>query len=165
MWIQRSSSSPPASSSSTLWRPEAESRFASTQPALPAPTTMKSNSFEPVMGHASWVMGSDYGAYARMTHYVRPVMIADRRSARIRMRRNAIPGAAFLVMVALASVCSAQGWKPEKPVEIIVPTTPGGSVDLTARLLQKIFQETGLVKVPVTVVNKPGAGGAISLVY
>lgn len=63
------------------------------------------------------------------------------------------------------SPVSAQGWKPEKPIEIVVPTTPGGSVDLTARLLQKIFQETGLVKVPVTVVNKPGGGGAVSLAY
>ena len=60
---------------------------------------------------------------------------------------------------------AAQGWKPEKPVEIVVPTTPGGSVDLTARTLQRIFQDTGLVKVPVTVVNKPGGGGAVSLVY
>jgi putative tricarboxylic transport membrane protein len=59
----------------------------------------------------------------------------------------------------------AQGWKPDKPVEIAVPTTPGGSVDLTARLIQKILQDSGLVKVPVTVVNKPGGGGAVSLVY
>ena len=76
---------------------------------------------------------------------------------------------ALCALAAALAACvvpaGAQGWKPEKPVEIIVPTTPGGSVDLTARLLQKIFQETGLVKVPVTVVNKPGAGGAISLVY
>src|SRR5688572_7958424 len=59
----------------------------------------------------------------------------------------------------------AQSWAPSKPVEIVVPTTPGGSVDLTARLLQKILQETGLVKVPVTVVNKPGGGGAVSVAY
>lgn len=74
----------------------------------------------------------------------------------------------LLAAVFLALACAqatAQGWKPEKPVEIVVPTTPGGSVDLTARLLQKILQDSGLVKVPVTVVNKPGAGGAVSLVY
>jgi len=72
--------------------------------------------------------------------------------------------AATAMAVACASV-AAQGWKPEKPIEIIVPTTPGGSVDLTARLLQKILQDGGLVKVPVTVVNKPGGGGAVSLAY
>lgn len=72
--------------------------------------------------------------------------------------------AAALLALACAST-AAQGWRPEKPVEIVVPTTPGGSVDLTARLLQKILQDTGLVKVPVTVVNKPGGGGAVSLAY
>jgi putative tricarboxylic transport membrane protein len=63
------------------------------------------------------------------------------------------------------AIASAQGWMPTKPVEIVVPTTPGGSVDLTARLLQKILQDGGLVKVPVSVVNKPGGGGAVSLAY
>ena len=74
----------------------------------------------------------------------------------------------FLAACALATYgppAAAQSWKPERPVEIIVPTTPGGSVDLTARLLQKILQDSGLVMVPVTVVNKPGGGGAVSLVY
>ncbi|MBM3374390.1 MAG: tripartite tricarboxylate transporter substrate binding protein, partial [Betaproteobacteria bacterium] len=59
----------------------------------------------------------------------------------------------------------AQGWKPEKPIEIVVPTTPGGGIDRTARLLQKIIQEEKLAPVPVTVINKPGGGGALSLVY
>ena len=59
---------------------------------------------------------------------------------------------------------SGQGWQPTKPIEINVPTTPGGSVDLTARLLQKILQD-GLVKVPVSVINKPGGGGAVSVAY
>jgi putative tricarboxylic transport membrane protein len=45
-----------------------------------------------------------------------------------------------------------------------VPTTPGGGIDRTARLLQKILQD-GLLKVPVTVINKPGGGGAVSLVF
>jgi putative tricarboxylic transport membrane protein len=74
----------------------------------------------------------------------------------------------YLLVALLALACApagAQGWTPSKPVEIVVPTTPGGSVDLTARLLQKIIQDSGLLKVPVTVVNKPGAGGAVSLVY
>lgn len=70
-----------------------------------------------------------------------------------------------LCMLAAGPAAFAQGWKPEKAVEIVVPTTPGGSVDLTARLLQKIMQDAGLVKVPVSVVNKPGGGGAVSLAY
>ena len=59
----------------------------------------------------------------------------------------------------------AQVWRPDKPIEIVVPTTPGGGIDRTARLLQKIIQENALAGVPVTVNNKPGGGGAVSLVY
>lgn len=82
-------------------------------------------------------------------------------------RKNKILHAIATTITTLAIICPsiAQGWTPTKPIEIVVPTTPGGSVDLTARLVQKILQDTGLVKVPVVVVNKPGGGGAASLVY
>lgn len=72
-----------------------------------------------------------------------------------------------LLGIFLAGVLSAPAlaWQPDKPVEIVVPTTPGGGMDRTARLLQKILQDGGLVPVPVTVVNKAGGGGAVSLVY
>jgi putative tricarboxylic transport membrane protein len=73
----------------------------------------------------------------------------------------------ILLAASLALACvpaPGQGWQPTKPIEINAPTTPGGSVDLTARLLQKILQD-GLVKVPLSVVNKPGGGGAVSIAY
>jgi putative tricarboxylic transport membrane protein len=72
---------------------------------------------------------------------------------------------AACVLALTCSAAAAQGWLPTKPIEINAPTTPGGSVDLTARLLQKILQDGGLIKVPVTVVNKPGGGGAVSIAY
>ena len=74
----------------------------------------------------------------------------------------------ILVVAALVlahAAAPAQGWQPAKPIEINAPTTPGGSVDMTARLLQKILQDSGLVKVPVSVINKPGGGGAVSIAY
>lgn len=72
---------------------------------------------------------------------------------------------AVVLAAAIPAQAQAQGWKPEKPIEIVVPTTPGGGIDRTARLLQKIIQEEKLAPVPVTVINKPGGGGALSLVY
>lgn len=72
---------------------------------------------------------------------------------------------ALFCAVALLVSAGVQAWQPDKPIEIIVPTTPGGGMDRTARLLQKILQDGGLVSVPVTVVNKPGGGGVVSLVY
>jgi putative tricarboxylic transport membrane protein len=88
------------------------------------------------------------------------------------MKRNIVRGGwripvvtAALAIASLMTVPAARAWQPDKPIEIIIPTSPGGGVDRTARVLQKIMQEDRLVKVPVTVVNKPGAGGAVSLVY
>ena len=66
---------------------------------------------------------------------------------------------------AFAAPGLAQTWKPEKPVEIIIGTTPGGPQDRTGRLIQKILQEQKLVPAPINVVNKPGGGGAIAVTY
>ena len=77
-----------------------------------------------------------------------------------------IPNALLAGLLCLLSpAIHAQTWQPDKPIEIVVPTTPGGGIDRTARLLQKIIQEGGLSPVPVSVTNKPGGGGAVSLVY
>lgn len=82
------------------------------------------------------------------------------------MKGGALIRTALLTAALLAAgPLPAQGWKPDKPVEIVVPTTPGGGIDRTARLLQKIIQDDKLAPVPVTVTNKPGGGGAVSLVY
>ena len=54
-------------------------------------------------------------------------------------------------------------WKPEKSVEIIVGTSPGGPQDHLGRMLQKILQDTRAVDVPVSLENKPGGGGAVAL--
>jgi putative tricarboxylic transport membrane protein len=57
------------------------------------------------------------------------------------------------------------GWKPERPVELIIPTTPGGGQDRTARIMQKILQEEAAVGVPINIVNKGGGGGNIAYAY
>src|SRR5688572_18218486 len=59
-----------------------------------------------------------------------------------------------------AQPAAAQGWKPDKPVEIIVTCQPGCGPDGTARLMQKIWQEHRIVTVPSVVVNRAGGGGA-----
>jgi len=59
----------------------------------------------------------------------------------------------------------APAWEPERYVELIVPTGPGGGNDKTARTIQKILQGKALISVPVNVVNKPGGGGAVAFTY
>lgn len=69
------------------------------------------------------------------------------------------------VMCALASSAYAADWKPERSVEIIVGTGPGGGQDKSARTVQRILQERKWVAAPLTVVNKPGGGGAVGWNY
>lgn len=55
------------------------------------------------------------------------------------------------------------GWKPVKPITIIVPSNPGGGWDQTARFMQRAIQEENLLPVSIEVVNRGGAGGTIAL--
>lgn len=81
------------------------------------------------------------------------------RSAR---RAAALFAAAFALASALAS---AQGWKPERAVEIISGTAAGGAVDRANRAVQRIWQERRIVEVPMAVVNKPGGGNTVAWHY
>jgi putative tricarboxylic transport membrane protein len=76
--------------------------------------------------------------------------------------RMLITAAAILLLPQAAVL--AQGWKPARNVEIIIPTTTGGSADRTGRFLQKLFQEKGLVETS-TVVNRPGGSGTVGMHY
>jgi tripartite-type tricarboxylate transporter receptor subunit TctC len=74
-------------------------------------------------------------------------------------RRHFVGLAAIAAPSLLISRAHASDW-PAKPVKIVVPFTPGGSTDITARLvgnrLQEVWGQT------VVVENKPGAGGNIA---
>src|SRR5436190_4643131 len=70
-------------------------------------------------------------------------------------------GLLTLLAPALAGAATSQ-WKPEQPVELIIGTALGSGPDRSARLMQKIFQDGKYFAAPVVVVNKPGAGGAVS---
>ena len=72
-------------------------------------------------------------------------------------------GAALL---AASSACWAQGgWSPQKNVEIVVGSTPGGSNDKTARTVERILVANKLVNITLAVVNKPGGGSNIAFTY
>ncbi len=48
---------------------------------------------------------------------------------------------------------------PSKPVEMVIPYTPGGAVDLAARILVEFLSAE--LKVPVIIKNQPGGGGLV----
>lgn len=71
-----------------------------------------------------------------------------------------------VVFAAAGNVAHAQtAWKPERNIEIVVGSSAGTGTDRTARLIQKIWQETKAVPFPAAVINKPGGGGAVSWAY
>jgi putative tricarboxylic transport membrane protein len=73
--------------------------------------------------------------------------------------------AAALLCAAAAGAHAQPAWKPDKNVEIIIGTSPGGPQDHMGRMLQKVLQESRAVDVPATVENKPGGGGAVGLAF
>ena len=66
-------------------------------------------------------------------------------------------GAALLLLA--AAPAAAQDWKPDGPINIIVPWGAGGSTDQVTRVTAPILAEE--LGVSVVVVNQPGASGAI----
>ncbi len=67
-----------------------------------------------------------------------------------------IAGAATL----LVPRADAQAW-PAKPIRVIVPYTPGGFTDITARLVTQKLQER--LGQPVVIDNKPGANSIVGV--
>jgi putative tricarboxylic transport membrane protein len=69
------------------------------------------------------------------------------------------------IVLAVASTALAQSWSPQKNVEIIAGSVPGGSNDKTARTLEHVLIANKLAPTSLTVVNKAGGGGGIAYVY
>lgn len=70
----------------------------------------------------------------------------------------------FALVLALlwATTATAQGW-PSRPVKLVVPYPPGGSVDTYARMVgQRLADRLGQ---PVVVDNRAGAAGSIGSEY
>jgi tripartite-type tricarboxylate transporter receptor subunit TctC len=74
------------------------------------------------------------------------------------MTRSITRVCAVLALATLTSTAWAWG---DKPLKLIVPAPPGGTMDIVARMLGQ--QLTADIGQPVIVENKPGAGGGIGI--
>jgi putative tricarboxylic transport membrane protein len=72
---------------------------------------------------------------------------------------------AMLALTSAATVTIAADWKPDKLVELIVPTGPGSGVDNTARTVQSIFQSNKMIEQAINTTNKPGGNYGIAMNY
>jgi len=76
----------------------------------------------------------------------------------------------LVALAAFAGLCAAsgsfaQGFKPTRPVEVVVHTGPGGGSDVLARAIALMVEKENLLPVRMQVVNKPGGGSAVAAAY
>jgi putative tricarboxylic transport membrane protein len=79
--------------------------------------------------------------------------------------RRSVTVAAWIVALTATQAWGQSAWRPEKAVEIIVPTAAGGTNDQMARLMQRILQDRKLISTPVVVMNKAGGNQTLAVVY
>ncbi|MBT7768954.1 MAG: hypothetical protein HN705_03135, partial [Rhodospirillales bacterium] len=78
---------------------------------------------------------------------------------------NLLAAATLALPVLFSPVKADAEWKPTRNVEILVPAGVGGGNDRAARMVHKILKDHKFLPVSVSIVNKPGAGGAIAYAY
>jgi len=69
----------------------------------------------------------------------------------------------LVTMLMVGGLCFGAEKYPTKPIQVIVPFSPGGSSDLTARTIEKIWPKYS--PQPMLIINKPGAGGVLGEEY
>jgi putative tricarboxylic transport membrane protein len=82
-----------------------------------------------------------------------------------KITRRAALALAAAVTFAAALPAAADGWKPIKPVEMVIMAGQGGGADRLARLFQSIIQKEKLANMPMLPVNKGGGSGAEAMRY
>jgi putative tricarboxylic transport membrane protein len=74
-----------------------------------------------------------------------------------------------IVVAAIGAVFADLSWsqefKPNKSIEVVVHTGPGGGSDLFARAIAELLQKEKLVSQRLQVVNKSGGGSAVAMSY
>jgi putative tricarboxylic transport membrane protein len=83
------------------------------------------------------------------------------RGSKSRISFALLAGGALMV----AGGASAQGWKPDRNVELTIPTSPGGSNDIAGRMIHKLWNDLKLLPVSSSVTNRSGGEHAVAYTY
>jgi putative tricarboxylic transport membrane protein len=79
--------------------------------------------------------------------------------------RRACAGLGLALPLVLAAGGACAAFAPQKPVEVVVHTGPGGGNDVLARAIAAMAEKESLLPVRLVVVNKPGGNGAVAAAY
>ena len=71
--------------------------------------------------------------------------------------------AIIFCVVTVMITADARAEYPDKPIEFVVHSSPGGGSDLFARTVAHILEKEGLVKVKINVKNRRGGSGTKAL--
>lgn len=77
------------------------------------------------------------------------------------MRRLACVTSMLLAMLVIAGGARAQEKFPSRPIQVIVPATPGGPVDTAARLIEPALASA--LGQSLVLINRPGASGTLGM--
>lgn len=72
--------------------------------------------------------------------------------------------ALFLAMGPRGASFAGENWKPNKSVEWVVLSSPGGGSDMFTRIIVNLIKKNNLVETPIAVVNQPDGGGIAGVV-
>jgi putative tricarboxylic transport membrane protein len=70
----------------------------------------------------------------------------------------------FMLSVTFAAYSEGASY-PSKPLEVVAPANPGGGWDAMARTINIALEKEKIYPQPISVLNKPGGGGAVGMAY
>jgi putative tricarboxylic transport membrane protein len=79
-------------------------------------------------------------------------------------RRLVLISLVLLLPLALTAFSEGASY-PSRPLELVAPANPGGGWDALARTMNRVLEMEKLYPQPMSVLNKPGGGGAVGLAY
>ena len=74
-------------------------------------------------------------------------------------RRGLLAAPALMLPLAAAAQAPAAGWRPTRPIRVIVPFAPGGATDVVARVVADTA--AGILGQPLVIENRPGGAAGL----
>lgn len=74
-------------------------------------------------------------------------------------RRSLLAAPALMLPLAAAAQAPVAGWRPTRPIRVIVPFAPGGATDVVARVVADTA--AGLLGQPLVIENRPGGAAGL----